>query len=148
MRFILLSIAAILLVTCTKDGFTTKPQLKFRSASSDVISGDQTLQLKLDLTDKEGDFTTFLGVKKSVKNCPASEFIDSSLFSIPTDFIDAKEQQGEVVITLTKANRLRNACTLPGGATRPDTTVFSFWTKDRAGNVSDTARSSTIIFLD
>lgn len=146
--FIFVIATSLLLINCKKEKLTTTPKLVFKSASNNVISGDQVLQLKLDLSDKEGDFTTYLGVKKSVKGCPASEFTDSSLFSIPTDFIDAKENDGELVITLTSSNRLRNACSLPGGATRPDTTVFSFWTKDKAGNVSDTARSTTIIFLD
>ncbi|HLG41405.1 MAG TPA: hypothetical protein VI461_17125 [Chitinophagaceae bacterium] len=148
MRFILILSIACVLLSCEKDKFTTKPQIKYKDVNTTTISGSQELRIRLDLTDKEGDFTTYLGVKKTVNGCPGSEFSDTTFFSIPAEFLNSKEKEGEVVITLNENNRLRNACSVPGGGTRPDTTVFSFWTKDQAGNYSDTSYSATIIFLD
>jgi hypothetical protein len=148
MRLIPIFVFVFLFFCCNKDKFTTKPQLKYKSANITTVRDDQQLQLKLDLTDKEGDFTTLLGVKKTVSGCPNSNFTDSSLFSIPEDFIKTKGTHGEVVVTLERNFRGSNACSVPGGGTRPDTTIFKFWTRDKAGNTSDTALSEQIIILN
>lgn len=148
MRFVLVSAIIVLVLGCTKDKFTTKPQLKYKSVNTKTVSGSQELRISLTLTDKEGDYTQFLGVKKTVKGCSLSNFIDSSKFFIPGDFINSKELEGEVVVILDNSTRGSNACSLPGGATRPDTTVYSFWTRDKAGNVSDTAFTPEIIILN
>jgi hypothetical protein len=154
MRFIPIFAIAILFFSCGKDKFTTKPQLKYKSVNRKTISGSETLVFKLDLTDKEGDFTTLLGIKKLVPGCPStpstpgSEFIDSLKFPIPPDFINTKGTHGEVVVTLDQGLRGNNGCTLPGGAAKPDTAVFKFWTRDKAGHVSDTAVSEPIIILN
>lgn len=148
MRILLFFIIAIAIWGCTKDNFTTKPQLKYKSVNSKTISGTQTLEIKLDLTDKEGDFVNFLAIKKTVAGCPTSDFIDSAKFSIPNDFIATKKTKGEVVISLDRINRGTNTCFNPGGGIRPDTTIFSFWTRDKAGNISDTAYSEQIIIVN
>ncbi|MBC7948040.1 MAG: hypothetical protein H7Y42_09200 [Chitinophagaceae bacterium] len=147
MRFISILAFVLILVGCEKDKFTTIPKLTYKSVNSKNISGTQTLEMKLDLTDKEGDFTTFLAIRKTVKGCPTSNFTDSTLFAIPNDFLGSKENEGELVITLDKIRRGSNSCFIPGGGVRADTTVFSFWTRDKAGNVSDTAYSDEIIIL-
>ena len=148
MRFIPIFVLAFLLLSCGKDQFTTKPQLKYKSTSATTVSGSQILTIRLDLTDKEGDFTPLLGMKKTVSGCPTSDFIDSASFTIPDEFIKTKGLHGEVNVILDKIKRGSNSCFLPGGATRPDTTIFSFWTRDKAGNVSDTTRTEKIIILN
>ena len=151
MRFIPIFVFAFLLFSCGKDKFTTKPQLIYKSANTTTISGAQTLAFKLDLTDKEGDYTTFFGIKKTVPGCPNSGFIDSSLFAIPQEFINTKNIKGEVVVILDENTRKDNQCSLPGPAPqlkKPDTATFRFWTRDKAGHVSDTAVSEQIIILN
>ena len=148
MRFIPIFVLAFLLFSCEKNKFTTKPQLIYKSANSTTISGSQTLTFKLDLTDKEGDYTTFLAVRKTVPGCPNSGFTDSSLFFIPQEFIDTRQIEGELVVSLDENSRKDNQCTIPGGGTKPDTATFSFWTRDKAGNVSDTAFTQKIIILN
>lgn len=148
MRFIPIFLLAFLLLNCGKDNFTTTPQLIYKSVSATTISGNQTLIIELDLTDKEGDFTPLLGMKKTVLGCPTSNFIDSVTFSIPDEFIKTKGGRGEVNVILDRIKRGSNSCFQPGGAIRPDTTVYSFWTRDKAGHVSDTARTETIIILN
>ena len=132
-------------VSCTKNTFTTKPQLKIKSVNATEVSGDETLEFVIRLTDKEGDFSSFFGYAGTTTNCPASDFADSSLLTIPDDFINSKNKDGDVVIDLTRSLRHSNFCQGPGGTYETDTTVYSFWTKDRAGNVSDTVRSGPII---
>jgi hypothetical protein len=132
-------------VACKKDKFTTKPQLKMRRVNSTEIFGNQNLVFTILLTDKEGDFSTYFGVGTTSPGCPASDFVDSTLFKIPEEFISSKNNSGDIVLTLSKAQRHSNQCPGPGGTFKTDTTVFRFWTKDLAGNVSDTIWSDPII---
>jgi hypothetical protein len=148
MRFIPIFALFFLILGCSKDKFTTVPQLKYKSVNSKTISGAQTLTFALDLTDKEGDFTSFLGVKRFEPGCPNSDFTDTLKFTIPQDFIKTKGTHGEVVVSLNRNDRGSNACFLPGGAIKPDTATFKFWTRDKAGHVSDTAVSEQIIILN
>jgi hypothetical protein len=147
MRSISVLAIVFILVSCEKDKFTTTPQLKYKSTNSKQISGTQVLEMKLDLTDKEADFSTFLVVQKTVRGCPSSNFTDSTLFGIPGSFLSSKQRQGELVITLDRTKRGTNSCFLPGNMVRPDTSTFSFWTRDKAGHVSDTAYSDEIIIM-
>ncbi|MBS1921714.1 MAG: hypothetical protein JST17_15820 [Bacteroidetes bacterium] len=148
MRHLLFIIVFIFVFGCTKNKFTTKPQLKIKSVNSTDISGSQDLVITLDLTDKEGDFSTFFAVKKTVNACPSSNFIDSSLFLIPQSFIDTKKTEGEITVTLDRISRGANNCPAPGGSTKPDTAIYSFWTRDNAGNVSDTVSTQPILIHD
>jgi hypothetical protein len=132
-------------ITCTKNNFTTKPQLKIKSVNSTEISGSQTLEFVIRLTDKEGDFSPFFGISAKTTSCPASDFIDSTIFQIPDQFISSKNNDGDIVLDLTQSLRHANLCLGPGNAPITDTTVYSFWTKDKAGNVSDTVSSGPII---
>jgi hypothetical protein len=146
MRPILIFLAVAVITSCQKDKFTTKPQLKIKSINSTDISGSETLEITLTITDKEGDYSNFLAIKKTVPGCPSSDYIDSSAkFSIPQSFIDTKKKEADIIITLDKNNRGANTCFVSGGGVKIDTTVFSFWTRDRAGNNSDTVYTKPII---
>ncbi len=145
MRFLFVFFAIVIVAGCTKNKFTTKPQLKVKSINSTDISGSQTLIIVLDLTDKEGDFTSFFGVKKTVAACPGSNFLDTTLFQLPQDFIDTKKKEGDVTITLDQIHRGANTCLAPGGGVKVDTAIYSFWTRDLAGNVSDTVSTEPIL---
>jgi len=146
MRLIFAILVLLLVaVSCTKDNFTTKPQLKIKNINSTEIFGNQTLEFTIRLTDKEGDFTSYFGISSRTPGCPASDFADSTLFHIPNEFLNTKSDEGEIVLDLEKAQRHSNLCFGPGSTTLTDTTVFSFWTKDRAGNVSDTVSTPPII---
>ena len=132
-------------ITCTKDNFTTKPQLKIKSVNATDIFGNETLEFIIRLTDKEADFTSYFGIAAKTTSCPASDFTDSTIFQIPGEFISSKNHDGEIVLDLPQALRHANLCMGAGNDPITDTTVFSFWTKDRAGNVSDTVSSGPII---
>ena len=148
MRYLFIFFAIMIVTGCTKNKFTTKPQLKIKSINSTDISGSQNLIFVLSLTDKEGDFTSFFAVKKTVNTCPSSNFIDSSLFQLPQNFLDTKKREGEITITLDRIHRGANTCLAPGGGVKVDTAIFSFWTRDKAGNVSDTVSTQPILIRD
>lgn len=146
MRLIFAILVLFVAITaCKKDKFTTKPQLKIKKVNATEISGSQTLVFTIQITDKEGDFTPYFGIATNVPNCPASNFSDSTLFKIPVEFINSKNTEGEIVLSLAKGQRHSNFCPGPGSTFKTDTTTFSFWTKDAAGNKSDTLRSTAII---
>lgn len=150
MRLISVLMIAFVLFACEKDKFTTKPQLRFKSVNTTEVSGDGILQLKFDLTDKEGDFTDSLWFSKSIRaanGCTLGTFIDSTSLRIPEGFLKTKGIEGEIVITLDRRLRGSNQCQLPGGDLRPDTSIFKLWTVDKAGNQSDTAFTPEIIIL-
>lgn len=146
MRVIYAVLALMLFaVACTKDKFTTKPQLRMRRVNSNEIFGNQNLVFTILLTDKEGDFSSYFGIGANTPSCHASDFTDSTLFKIPDEFIASKNKSGDIVLTLSKAQRHSNLCQGPGGTFKTDTTVYKFWTKDLEGNVSDTIWSDPII---
>jgi hypothetical protein len=138
-------ILVMVTIGCEKDKFTTKPQLKIKEVSATQVSGTQILTFTIRLTDKEGDYTSFFGYKKMVPSCPASEFSDTTKLKIPAEFIKTKQREGEIVLTMDKIIRGSNQCQGSGSTFKPDTAQFKFWTKDAAGNVSDTAVSPVII---
>ena len=149
MRFILIIAVSVIIFACTKDQLTTTPKLKFRDVNTTSVTGQQDIRISLDLSDKEGDYTTLLGVRKViVGGCAADTFTELNKFFIPQDFIDSKEKEGEVVVTLARNDRGGNSCSTPGGGTKADTVVYKFWTEDRAGNKSDTTQTKNIIILD
>ncbi|HWC54482.1 MAG TPA: hypothetical protein VG676_12930 [Chitinophagaceae bacterium] len=145
MRYLLLFFALMFMAGCSKSKFTTKPQLKVKSVNSTDISGNQTLVITLNLTDKEGDYSSFFAIKKTVNACPDSGFTDSTSFPLPQSFIDTKKNEGEITVTLDAIKRGGNKCVGPGGGVKVDTAIYSFWTRDKAGNVSDTAYTEPIL---
>jgi len=138
------SLAVLLLmiiVSCGKDTFQSKPQLTLESVSSSIVPVNSGLQIRMRLTDKEGDFIDTVWVSKITTRCPSSNFRDSLLYRIPGDAPRTKNFNGEVLITFSYPIELQPRCT------RPDTAVFSFWMKDAKGNRSDTVRTPAIIIL-
>ena len=137
--FLLFFIASFL--SCGKDTFQSKPQLFFKSVSSTIVPPLSDLQIILRLTDKEADFYDTIWVKKVTTRCPSSNFADSILYRFPGDAPRTKNFDGELVFSFTYAFELQPRCV------RPDTAVFSFWMKDKKGNVSDTVKTPSIIIL-
>jgi hypothetical protein len=129
----------LLILSCGKDDFQSRPQLTLQSVSSSVVPPQSGLQIIMRLTDKEGDFTDTVWVEKITTRCPNSNFRDSLLYRIPSETPRKKNFDGEVVVTFSYPFELQPRCT------RDDTAVFSFWMKDMEGNRSDTVRTQPII---
>jgi hypothetical protein len=138
---VLLIAGLFFLFSCGKDTFQSKPQLTLRDVSSTIVPANSGLIINLRLTDKEGDFYDTIWVKKVTTRCPNSNFADSLLYRVPEDAPRTKNFDGDVTITFTYAFELQPRCT------QPDTATFSFWMKDKKGNLSDTARTPPIIIL-
>jgi hypothetical protein len=140
-NYFLTGLLLMTILSCGKDTFQSKPQLTLESVSSSIVPVNSGLQIKMRLTDKEGDFVDTVWVSKITTRCPSSNFRDSLLYRIPGDAPRTRNFDGEVQITFSYPIELQPRCT------RPDTAVFSFWMKDEKGNRSDTVRTPAIIIL-
>lgn len=140
-RQILTFLSIVFIVSCGKDTFQSKPQLTLKSVSSTTVPVGSDLQIKMRLTDKEGDFVDTIWLSKVTTRCTLSNFKDSLLYRIPADAPRTKNFDGEVVISFSYPVELQPRCI------RPDTAVFRFWMKDKAGNRSDTVKTQPIIIL-
>ena len=131
----------LLLFACSKDNIETRPRLTLKSVSSSTIPQGFDLQVKMRLTDKQGDFYDTIWVQKVTSRCPSSNFADSILYRVPSDVPRTNNFDADVLITFQYAVALQPRCT------RNDTAVFSIWMKDAQGNKSDTVRTEPIIIL-
>jgi hypothetical protein len=140
-KSLLIASIFLLILSCGKDTFQSRPQLTLKSVSTTLVPVQGDLQIIMRLTDKEGDFVDTVWVEKITTRCPSSNFRDSLLYRIPDDVPRSKNFDGEVVMSFTYAFELQPRCA------RPDTAVFSFWMRDEKGNRSDTVRTPPIIIL-
>ncbi|MEJ7766625.1 MAG: hypothetical protein WKF89_02355 [Chitinophagaceae bacterium] len=151
MRILILYIALVLLVAtaCSKDKFNTKPSLKLKSISSYTAGPSGSITFQFDFTDKEGDISNLLNVRKLRMNRRATTTLrDSFALAVP-DF--PKKPIGIIKVTMDYQNYLVSAVNPPaaGNPPRPenDTLVFKFSLKDKANNVSDTVTTERIVIL-
>jgi hypothetical protein len=139
---ILFLVVMLALWSCDKDTFQTRPSLTLKSVSSEIIPRNSDMQIIMRMTDAEGDVGDTLWVKKTTTRCVFSNFADSIKYRIPEDLPRVKNLDGDLTVTFSYALELAPQCR------RPDTAVFSFWIKDKKGNVSDTAKTPQIIILN
>lgn len=139
--YLLSGILLLMLFACSKDKIENRPRLTLKSVSSTTVPVGSDLQVKMRLTDKQGDFYDTIWVRKVTTRCPSSNFADSLLYRVPSDLPRTNNFDGEVTITFQYPVALQPRCT------RPDTATFSIWMKDKDGNKSDTVRTEPIIIL-
>jgi len=142
-------LAAISLASCDKDNYNTKPTLKLRSVNTNVVPVNGNLTFEFEVTDKEGDITDSLFVKKVRLNSRVVTTIrDSYYLSIPQ--VD-KIQKAFVRVDLSYQDYLISARQPPVTGTPPksenDTLQFKFVLIDRGSNASDTLTSEPIVII-
>lgn len=139
---ILIAVVSLIFLGCTKDKFSTTPQLTYKSVSTDRLSPNQVIQFSLSFTDAEGDVVDTMYVQKVSLNCAASNF--SERVPIP-DFATNKNLKADVLVSY--ANGINNPpyTTVASRCNYNDTCYFRFMLKDKANNKSDTVRSETIV---
>jgi len=139
----------VLAVACNKDKFQTKPQIKIKSFSSDVVALNQDLRVILEYTDKEGDVTDSVFMVRQRLNWRGPKR-DTLEYKIPK-FPDTME--GEIQLDLRYSFALTTglpAITIPGsgGKKQADTLNLKFVVRDQAGNKSDTASKGVIVMRE
>ncbi len=140
---ILVLAALIIMVACKKDNYTTKPQLKIKEISTEVLRPNNALVFTIEFTDAEGDIQDSIWVQKVEPKCINSNF--TARYKIP-EFTATKNLKGEFEVCFSYGGT--SGCPLiqgPQCAGKNDTCTFKFWARDKAKNMSDTVVSKTIV---
>ncbi len=133
--------AIVVLVSCSKSTYNTKPTLEITDVNTSVVPINGTLTFNIKVTDKEGDVTDTLYVKKVRINRKITTTLrDSFKLKVP-DAPNSKD--GTIQVSLSYQSYLISA-------TNPienDTLLFKFALKDKGNNISDTVTSAPIVIL-
>ena len=130
----------LLLLACGKDKFETKPKLEIKDYSSKELFKGETLKIRLNYFDKEGDLnkSPVIGIRKRLNFIPlpsSQDKADTFRNNLP-DF--PVNDNGEITFQLDydrlKESQIEN-----------DTILFRFAVEDRAGNKSDTVTTDQIV---
>ncbi|MGI8637469.1 MAG: hypothetical protein ACR2KZ_18895 [Segetibacter sp.] len=145
---ILLTIVAFgFLAGCSKDNFTSKPQLKFKSVNTNVLSRNQSITFTLEVTDAEGDLQDTIWVQEIVKNCSLAGSGGTARYPMPP-FSAVKNLKGDIQVCYSYGVNLGCPAIIePKCRNRNDTARYRFWIQDKAKNVSDTVSSSEVVIL-
>lgn len=125
----------LLLVACGKDKFQTKPLIEVKSYSSDVVSQNETLTLRLNYFDKEGDLGegqfTYVRIRTNATPIPNPGTYDKAdtIRSTIPEFPD--KNTGELTLSIPYGF-------MDEDPNRNDTMYFKVSVIDREGNKSDT----------
>ncbi len=138
-------ILSLIALACEKTTFETKPTLKFKQAASYDLSQGDYLQFKLQLSDKEGDITDSIWIKASTRKCPGSALtIPYKMPDVPPKANLVAEVDITFIIGIIDPSAPVWNLNLCAGV---DTAIFQFWTRDLAGNLSDTVQADQPILI-
>ena len=137
-------IAFCFLVACSKDSYTTKPQLKYKNVNTRVLNRNQTLTFTLEVTDAEGDIQDSIWVQEVPRNCSDGGF--TSKYKMP-EFTPVKNLKGEINICYSYGVNLGCPTIGPTCRNRNDSATFKFWIQDKAKNTSDTISSEEVVII-
>lgn len=140
-------LAAVSLAACDKENYNTKPTLTLRTVNTTQVPFNGTLTFEFEVTDKEGDITDSLFVKKIRVNQKVVPTV-RDFFYLPVPQVD-KIQKAFVRVDLGYQNHLISALNPPTSGNPPkrenDTLQFKFVLIDKAKNASDTLTSERIV---
>ena len=147
-----IALAAIFLFTilaCSKDKFQTVPSLRLKSKNTDVVPVNGELRVTLEFTDKEGDVTDSIWVKKQRLNVRVVPTIrDSILMKIPA-YPEKTKGEFEIILGFQSILSAQNPPNTIPATTPPtkesDTLNVKFAVRDKAGNTSDSVSIGTIV---
>lgn len=133
---------AIVLISCDKDKFETKPQIEIDSYNTKELPGGADLIINLKFTDKEGDLGqgqfTYIPVRLNKRGLPPSVPNYTPVELTIPEFSD--HNKGEFELKLEWKN-------LHKSDRENDTINLRFVAVDREGNKSDTVQSDQLVIL-
>ncbi|WP_207514269.1 hypothetical protein [Longitalea luteola] len=137
----LLGIAA-----CSKDKYQSKPTIEIKSIGPNPVPLNFPLTIDLEYTDKEGDITDSIFVRKIRINQKkvARTLRDSFALQLPGDV--PEKTKGTIRLTFDYQGYVISAED-PGSPPNaaPDSLIFQFVLQDKAKNISDTVESGLIV---
>ena len=133
----------LVMVACSKDKFQTKPTIKIKNVSGNLVSQGQAVQVTLEFTDKEGDLNegevTYVRDRTNIlpiPNAGSNDHTDTVRSKLP-DF--PKNSKGEIQVTIPYDGFMDE------DPNDNDTMIFRFSVKDLNGNNSDTVATEKIV---
>lgn len=141
-KILIAFIAALVIIACNKGKFQTRPTLKLRSISTNILPVGGTLNISLEYTDKEGDLggDTLLSIRtrSNRRPIPPTTVSPDYLHNYIPEF--PKKIQGQFEVKLGYGY-------LHQSDIENDTIILRFIAKDNAGNISDTVTTGKIVVL-
>jgi hypothetical protein len=134
----------IIAAACGKDNYNTTPTITLESTSSKVVPSGGILRVELKVTDKEGDISDTIYVKKTRKNQRVTATIrDSFPFRIPEG---PETRNGFVTVDLRYTDHLTSAIS-PGNPKQNDTLSIQFVVRDKAKNRSEPVIVDNVVII-
>jgi hypothetical protein len=149
---LLLYVLALFTVTiaCNKDKLETTPSLKLKSMSSSTVPVGGQLNVEFDFTDKEGDVSDTIFVRKiRINKIVVPTLRDSFVLQVPAF---PNKSKGVIELNLKYQNHLVSATNPPSsGGTPPnlhdDTLMMMFALRDKGKHISDTVTIGPIFVV-
>ncbi|MER3497282.1 MAG: hypothetical protein C4308_00910 [Chitinophagaceae bacterium] len=142
-KFIQLVIISLVVVACSKDKFTTKPQVEVRSVSPNPVLSGNLITIKAHFTDDEGDLDSVLVIYKwyngnTVTKADTLGRYGESILQLPK-----KIREADIFLRYSYNNF--NSNTIALSAVPKDTTAtFGLILIDKKKNRSDYSESEKI----
>ena len=141
------AVVSFFVAGCTKDKYTTKPQLEFKSVNSYNVERGDLIKFNLEFRDKEGDISDTLYIQNRTKNCPNSDYGTPVAYKV-AEFPTSANIKGQIQIVFENGtNNTGNVVYTANACQKPDTTVFYFWIKDKHDNISDTIHTDKPVII-
>lgn len=138
--FVLFALVVIAFA-CTKDKFTTEPQVSVKSISPSVVFNGDIITMKGKYTDLEGDIDTVLVVYKWYDGATV---VKNDTFRYPFSPLDVPPKTQEADINVTFAyNNTNNPPYLPG-VSKDTTASLGLILKDKSSHRSNYSESDKI----
>lgn len=150
-KLLLLLVSSVIFWACKKDKYATKPKIEMKSVDVREVTtsnGNCTLiDIDFNVLDKEGDVTDSIFIQKKdaaiAFPCPGNTF-DNLNYAIPS-YPSGTQKVRFLVKFSTKQVDGYAGISGPFCSPRKDTSVFKFWVKDKAGNISDTVTTNPVV---
>lgn len=150
MRFSGILSLIIILASCSKDKYTSEPQIEFKSLSPNTYKAGSTVFvqgpiLRIQLRDAEGDFGFNDNSDTSyvfIKNITIPPFNEDSLKFPSSNGIKRKNFNAEIAVDLKSGSGL-----LASSGKPVDTVFFEVFVKDFAKHKSNVIQTSTPLYI-
>ena len=130
----------MIMTACKKDKFQTAPTLTLKSTSSRVVGPNGVLNVRLELTDKEGDISDTLYILRTRNNALAAPLLAyDTAYQIP-EVVDTRS----VEINLALAHR---ANLQMSSGNRNDSITLHVYVTDKANNKSNIIDIDNVVVL-
>jgi len=142
-KILILLVLAVIINSCNKDKYGSKPQLTFKSVSTTFLQPQEIITFDMELTEGTNVSQDTIWIQQVTKNCAASNFTQG--YPVPS-FPTTKNLKATYEITYAYGIGLGYpSIQTPSCGNHNDTCVYKFWTKDVKNNYSDTIVSPIIV---